>query len=228
MSEWLQANIDRVCGDMASAMDRLERCTSYCGRIGSSTTAALMLMDLAEMATDVASPEPLRRAMSAAPPTPLPGASRPQHALADFTTGALAVAESRPADAIAHLEAAVETFDDGAWVLFAAHARALLGRALAPLDRDRAVVFLTDSSLAFRAAGAAHRESAALEALEALGGKGRRARTAVEGPASLTNRERRSRRSQCKGCQPAISQRDCSSASGLSRPTWVIATPSWA
>ena len=171
-------------------MARLEAAASYAGRIGVGLTAAFILFDLAELGAELGRSEPLRRAMADAPPVPQPASSAPQHALADFTDGALAMAERRPDEAVAPLEQAVATLATAGWCLHAARARVLLARALAAHDRTRSVELLTESAQAFAAAGAVGRHRATLDALEATGGRGRRVRTAVDGPGALTRRER--------------------------------------
>jgi len=186
---WLQANIDRVLGDTDAAVAGLETTARYLGRVGAGLTAAFVVADLADLCAQLARPEPVRGALSAAPPIARPPAAGPQGALADFSTGALAIASSAPADAVADLGRAVNGFDRAGWTLFAARSRVLLARALAPADRDRALEVLTEAATRFETSGAVHRYTATLDALDGLGGRGRRARAAVNGPGVLTKRE---------------------------------------
>jgi class 3 adenylate cyclase/DNA-binding CsgD family transcriptional regulator len=190
MADWLRAMVERARGDIDSAVARLERTIAYLGRIHSGLMATFTLVALAELSAELAEPDPLRRALEAAPPVPLPPSTPALNALADVAHGALAMAESRPADAVAPLESAVAVLDAGCWPFHAARARVLLGRAVANTDRDRAVRLLADAAGAFADSGAVEREAGAVVLLDSLGSKGRRARTAVSGPAALTKRER--------------------------------------
>jgi len=120
-------------------------------------------------------------------------------ALADMAEGCARLVNGDAAAAVPRFEAAVGGFEAGAWRLYEARCRALLGRALAADDRTRAAEAIGTAAEQFAACGAAVRHGWALRALEGLGTAGRRAKTAVTGPDALTKREREVARLAAEG-----------------------------
>ncbi len=115
----------------------------------------------------------------------------PLEAVALFAHGAAALARQDNEAAAEALGAAATAFEEAGWRLFHGRARALLGRATAPADRDGALDALRRAAEVFDGCGAAVRREWVAQEMRRLGARGRRAAAgAVAGPAALTKRER--------------------------------------
>jgi DNA-binding CsgD family transcriptional regulator/tetratricopeptide (TPR) repeat protein len=151
--------------------------------------AALVLLDLAEVAADAGDLETAAHAAADLREV-AESVDRDLHrALAALGTALahLAAGASRPAADAA--EGAVRGLSQLGYRGLLSRARDTLGRALAPIDRPRARDALQRAAAGFDGCGAVWRRDRALEALKRLGEAGKRAAATVGG-AALTPRER--------------------------------------
>jgi DNA-binding CsgD family transcriptional regulator len=169
-------------GARSEAVELLLETAARVHRTGALPFAALVLVDLVEVASECgdagASAEAARQLAEAAQ-----GIDHElYYALAAMGSGACGNVDAA--------RQAVEVLSRSSWN--ALHARALdvFGRSVRDSDRTEAIAALERAAVGFEACGAIWRRERALEKLRDLGGRGRRAAAAIRGPSGLSPRER--------------------------------------
>jgi DNA-binding CsgD family transcriptional regulator len=158
---------------------------------GAAPFAALVLVDLAEVAADARNAEATTQAADQLDALARRIDHPLYHALAEMGRACLGDADAA--------QRAVDLLSSTGCRAFQARALELLGRSLLTSDRTEAIETLKRASAAFEACGAAWRADRVRETLRGLGGRGRRAATAGLGPAALSAREREVARLAAEG-----------------------------
>jgi DNA-binding CsgD family transcriptional regulator/tetratricopeptide (TPR) repeat protein len=186
-------------GNTAEALAGMRHAPARILRTGAQPFAAVVLLDLAELAAE------LGDAAVAA------DAAGELAKIAERIDGDLYLAMAMMGSAWSELAAdgsnegvaparrAVELLSDSGCRAFRARALELLGRSLIGNDRVAAVNALEKAAMAFDACGAVWRRDRAADRLRTLGARGRRAAAAVGGPFALSRRERQIARLAVKG-----------------------------
>jgi DNA-binding CsgD family transcriptional regulator len=186
---WLAGLIARADGDLRGAANRFERAIAGMTGYGALADAAMVLVDVAEVAGELNDPVLGRHA-----------AEQAQQIAAAVTPAlytAVASIARAWADLLAHDPRSIESasravaiLENSGYLPFYARALDVLGRSLALHDRPAAANALRQALDIFSACGAVRRRERVAEALEQLGHPGKRAVAAGRGPSSLTSRER--------------------------------------
>jgi DNA-binding CsgD family transcriptional regulator len=149
---------------------------------GALPFAALILVDLAELASECGDTEAASYAAGQL-------ADIARHIDSDRYLALAAIAEGTRGDTDAARQAA-ETLSRSNWKALHARALQVLGGCLADSDRAEASAAHERAVVTFDMCGAVWRRDRALEKLRNLGGRGRRAAAAAMGPSGLSPRER--------------------------------------
>jgi DNA-binding CsgD family transcriptional regulator len=176
------------------ASDAIARMQDAAARIlamGAEPFAALVFVDLVEVATDSGNDGAANEAADQLEAL----ARRIDHRLY-WALAEMGSARREDADAARR---AVDLFATTGCRAFQARALDLLGRCLLETDRAGAVEALKRAAAAFEACGAVWRADRVRETLRGLGSRGRRAATAGLGPSALSAREREVARSAAEG-----------------------------
>jgi DNA-binding NarL/FixJ family response regulator len=158
---------------------------------GALPFAALILVDLAEVASESSDAEAAANAASQ-----LRNIARRIDTDLYYALSAMASGSRDDPDAARR---AVDVLSRSSWK--ALHARALdvLGRCVFDSDPTASIAALERAALTFESCGVGWRRNRALEKLRNLGGRGRRAAATALGPSSLSRRERQVARMAAEG-----------------------------
>jgi DNA-binding CsgD family transcriptional regulator len=168
--------------------------------LGCWNWARFALADLAEAAADAGDSEAGAHALQLALSDPWQSDADSQRALRHFTEGAAALSRQDRETAATVLGLCAAIFAAVGWKMFEGRSMALLGHALAAIDRGRAIASMQQAIDLFDTCGAVVRRDRALDALGRLGPKGQRTKTGITGPEALTRREREVARLAANGC----------------------------
>ena len=179
-------------GERASdAIAGLQEAASRILATGAEPFAALVLVDLAEVAADSGDAEVATAAAEQLEALARRIDHRLYQALAEMGRACLGDADAA--------RRAVDLLSNTGCRAFHARALELLGRSLLDSDRTEAIETLKRASAAFETCGAVWRMDRVRETLRGLGGRGRRAATAGLGPSALSAREREVARLAAEG-----------------------------
>jgi DNA-binding NarL/FixJ family response regulator len=158
---------------------------------GAEPFAALVFVDLAEVAADSDNAEAATEAAEQLEALARRIDRRLYHALAQMGPACLGDADAA--------QRAVDLLLNTDCRAFRARALELLGRSLFDRDRTESIETLKRAAAAFEACGAVWRADRVRKTLRSLGGRGRRAATAGLGPSALSAREREVARLAAEG-----------------------------
>jgi DNA-binding CsgD family transcriptional regulator len=158
---------------------------------GAEPFAALVFVDLAEVAADCGNAEAATEAADQLEALARRIDRRLYQALAEMGPACLGHADAA--------QRAVDLLSNTECRAFRARALELLGRSLLDSDRTEAIETLKRAAAAFEACGAVWRADRVRETLRGLGGRGRRAARAGLGPSALSAREREVARLAAEG-----------------------------
>jgi DNA-binding NarL/FixJ family response regulator len=178
-------------GNTSDALARLREAATRVARTDAQPFAALVLVDLAELAADCGEAEAAADAARQLDAIARRVDQGLYHALA-----ALGFACCGDADAA---QRAVALLSASGCRAFRARALDVAGRALIGSDRRAALHAFEDAAQTFEACGAVWRRDRTRDALRSLGGRGRRAAAAGLGPSALSRRERQVARLAAEG-----------------------------
>jgi DNA-binding CsgD family transcriptional regulator len=190
LADWSRAVMVALSGDRRAALEPLGNVVEDAVGHQYWGWGRWMVADLAETAVYARDANAARQAHELVMNDPyLPGGP-PHEGLRLFVGGAAAAARGDHPGAAAHLDGAVAQFETAGWRLFEGRALALLGTALAHVDRGRALDVLEQAAERFHGCKAKVRREEVLTALAGLGSRGRRKKTDLVGPGGLSARER--------------------------------------
>jgi DNA-binding CsgD family transcriptional regulator/tetratricopeptide (TPR) repeat protein len=186
-------------GKTAEALASMREAPAGILRTGAQPFAAIVLLDLAELAAELGD---VALAASAAGEL----AKSAEHVDLDLYRGMAAMGSAWSALAADGSHEAAASAQRAVQLLWASGCRALRARSLDLLGRSlignapaAAVNALEEAATAFEACGAIWRRDRAADRLRTLGARGRRAAAAVGGPIALSRRERQIARLAVKG-----------------------------
>jgi DNA-binding CsgD family transcriptional regulator len=188
--DWSRAVVLELSGDRRAALEALQSVVNDTIGSGYWGWGRWMLADLAETGVYARDPAAAAGAHELLVGDPYGPAGAPHEGLRLFVAGAAAAAGEDHPGADVHLEGAIAQFRAAGWRLFEGRALALLGTALARVDRARAVAVLEQAAEGFHDCQAAVRRQEVLTVLAGLGSRGRRKRADLTGPGALSARER--------------------------------------
>ena len=189
---WQEGNTAEALGVMREAPARILR-------TGAQPFAAVVLLDLAELAAELGD-VPVAVYAAGELATIAVDIDRDLYrAMAAMGSAWSGLAADGSNGAAAPAQRAVELLSDSGCRAFRARALDLLGRSLIGNDPAAAVSALEEAATAFDACGAVWRRDRAADRLRTLGARGRRAAAAVGGPVALSRRERQIARLAVKG-----------------------------
>jgi len=186
-------------GNTAEAFARTREAPAGILRTGAQPFAAVVLLDLAELAAELGD---MAVAMDAARELAKIDESVDRdlyRAMAAMGSAWSGLAADRSDDAAAAARRAVGLLSDSGCRAFRARALELLGRSLIGNDPAAAVNALEEAAKAFDACGAVWRRDRVADRLRTMGARGRRAAAAAGGPLALSPRERQIARLALKG-----------------------------
>lgn len=175
-------------GDAREAIALYSKAVGRYREMGAAAVEALVLVDLAEAAFDIADLDLLSRtADRIADISDLVG-SRLHRLLADLVSSLSDLAQDRAnGELLAHTAEELESLG---YLVFAGTAAHHAGACLKPSDRSEAMRMLEMAARLAAASAAVQRRDRSLKLLSEMGAAGQRAAGAVRGPQSLTPRER--------------------------------------
>jgi DNA-binding CsgD family transcriptional regulator len=169
-------------GARSDAVELLQATAARVYRTGALPFAALVLVDLVEVASECG-----ERATAAEATRRLTHIAR---SIDNELYDALAAMGSGSCGSADAAWQAVEVLSRSSWNALHARALDIFGRSVIDSDRTEAIAALERAVVTFELCGAIWRRDRALEKLRHLGGRGRRAAAAALGPSGLSLRER--------------------------------------
>lgn len=187
---WAEGVLAFHSGDGRVALSSLLHAADRLSAMGCWPLAALVLTDLAEIASLERNPEAAEQADRRLGDI-VPRLGRPLYeALGSMSSAAARIAAGQHGQAARCAETAAALLESSGYLAFHARALEMLGRALAASDRAAAAQALSEARAAYAGIGAALRHRRVDRLLAGLGHSGRRTRLSGLGAASLSPRER--------------------------------------
>ena len=186
-------------GNTAEALASMREAPAGILRTGAQPFAAIVLLDLAELASELGDAAVALYAAGALTKVAEHIDRDIYWAMAAMGSAWSGLAADGSNEAAAPARRAVELLSASGCRAFRARALDLLARSLIGNDPAAAVNALEDAATAFDACGAAWRRNRVADRLRTLGARGRRAAAAVGGPLALSRRERQIVRLAVKG-----------------------------
>ena len=187
---WISGLLTGQEGDRAAAVEDLKAVADDLLYIDAVAVAALVLLDLCEVAAEAERPDVVADATKQLDEIARRTGGEHHAALAACARGWASLAADEHTEASRHAHHAAAQFGVSGHRVHQARALYLAGRATAAVDGRRAAKDLRQAITLFDACSARTRRARASEVLASLGRHGRRTLASVAGPGPLTPRER--------------------------------------